>query len=543
MPKTTKGTTKETATGTARGKVGAAAKTARAARAIRASLALAACLAAAPAPAYAKAAVPRAEARVKKKDAKGFVVTIKAKGPADGFDLALSRDAAFSQVATLRLRSTGRLASWKRTYAKVGGKKKQVVKNSYEEYKQVGAYASYAVETMAVGEKTSVVDGSAEWTGVGPVRSARSTVYWGPKRSEYVVTATFETGKTAVYAKARVYDGQTPGAWSKAVVVGDAADAKAPARESGAKVRESASAKRARVEADARKIRAVVAQGKGARTIPKAKFSKSEKKRFDRIIAKLKDETPRGETVELRERDDYRSALRDMCRFNAYAYGRTGSLAFEYFTFIRTCFFTFDAGTVEKARDLRRLSTEKYLKDWARKAYAKGSKGLVLDQAGKVALAAKTVCDALEYDGRSEIETPKYDGTIAETASDADRYEAFAEIRAAQIDGREPRLTKMTVPGNNVGVAIRTGKGVCEDYADMFDAVCEAAGVECVVVEGCFPKPKEETGGAGLHAWNAVRLGGRWYHVDVTWSDGSGELKFGPKRSSFDRTITPFLYF
>lgn len=126
MPKTTKGTTKETAAGTARGKVGAAAKAsraARAARAIRASLALAACLAAAPAPASAKAAVPRAEARVKKKDAKGFVVTIKAKGSADGFDLALSRDAAFSQAATLRLRSTGRLASWKRTYAKVGGKR------------------------------------------------------------------------------------------------------------------------------------------------------------------------------------------------------------------------------------------------------------------------------------------------------------------------------------------------------------------------------------------------------------------------------------
>ncbi len=50
--------------------------------------------------------------------------------------------------------------------------------------------------------------------------------------------------------------------------------------------------------------------------------------------------------------------------------------------------------------------------------------------------------------------------------------------------------------------------GVCEAYAWLFDILCKANGIPCVILEG------------GNHAWNYVQMeDGKWYLVDTTWDD------------------------
>ncbi|MBR5006592.1 MAG: hypothetical protein IKY07_05840 [Clostridia bacterium] len=58
---------------------------------------------------------------------------------------------------------------------------------------------------------------------------------------------------------------------------------------------------------------------------------------------------------------------------------------------------------------------------------------------------------------------------------------------------------------------LATGTGVCQAYAELFAVYMEEAGFETKMVTG--------TAGGDAHAWNAVKLNGAWYYVDVTWDD------------------------
>lgn len=64
--------------------------------------------------------------------------------------------------------------------------------------------------------------------------------------------------------------------------------------------------------------------------------------------------------------------------------------------------------------------------------------------------------------------------------------------------------------------ALVNGGAVCDGYSKAFQLLCKRLGVECTVVEGTSEFNKDEDNG---HMWNCVRLGGEWYHTDVTWND------------------------
>lgn len=70
------------------------------------------------------------------------------------------------------------------------------------------------------------------------------------------------------------------------------------------------------------------------------------------------------------------------------------------------------------------------------------------------------------------------------------------------------------------GTAGRTGTAgpVCEGYARAFKVLCDATGIECVLVDG----QAVNNSGTGPHMWNYVQVGSNWYAVDVTWNDPSG---------------------
>ncbi len=63
------------------------------------------------------------------------------------------------------------------------------------------------------------------------------------------------------------------------------------------------------------------------------------------------------------------------------------------------------------------------------------------------------------------------------------------------------------------------GVGVCEGIAKSVKLLCDALGVWCVIA---VSDNNPEKGVKYRHTWNVVRLGGRYYHLDVTFDNSLG---------------------
>lgn len=70
---------------------------------------------------------------------------------------------------------------------------------------------------------------------------------------------------------------------------------------------------------------------------------------------------------------------------------------------------------------------------------------------------------------------------------------------------------------------LKTKKGVCQGYATLFAVVAEKVGLEAVVIPGTSKSHPAHIGkgpGASDHAWNAVKIDGKWKLLDATWGAG-----------------------
>ncbi len=70
--------------------------------------------------------------------------------------------------------------------------------------------------------------------------------------------------------------------------------------------------------------------------------------------------------------------------------------------------------------------------------------------------------------------------------------------------------------------AILQGRAVCDGYSFAAKYIFDAIGIKCGVVggmgSGVLPGGRKEE---GRHAWNVIEIDGHWYHLDVTYNDGS----------------------
>lgn len=64
------------------------------------------------------------------------------------------------------------------------------------------------------------------------------------------------------------------------------------------------------------------------------------------------------------------------------------------------------------------------------------------------------------------------------------------------------------------------GVGVCEGIAKTVKLLCDRLGVWCIVA---LSDNNPEKGIKYRHTWNVVRVGGRYYHLDVTFDNSLGE--------------------
>ncbi len=77
-------------------------------------------------------------------------------------------------------------------------------------------------------------------------------------------------------------------------------------------------------------------------------------------------------------------------------------------------------------------------------------------------------------------------------------------------------------------------RAVCEGYGDLFKAMGEKAGLEIVKISG-YAKGYGHTQGKSFtetnHAWNAIKIDGKWRLFDATWGHGHGITENGKLKS------------
>ena len=89
------------------------------------------------------------------------------------------------------------------------------------------------------------------------------------------------------------------------------------------------------------------------------------------------------------------------------------------------------------------------------------------------------------------------------------------------------------------------GVGVCEGIAKSVKALCDALGLWCMIaVSDANPDKKIKY----RHAWNIVRIGGRYYHMDATFDNSLGHEEavrydyFNLEDKQFFRDHEPVIY-
>ncbi|GHV76026.1 hypothetical protein AGMMS49942_08470 [Spirochaetia bacterium] len=89
--------------------------------------------------------------------------------------------------------------------------------------------------------------------------------------------------------------------------------------------------------------------------------------------------------------------------------------------------------------------------------------------------------------------------------------------------------------------------GVCSGYVSVFNEMCRLAGIGSIGISG-YSKGfgyGGTIGGQTDHEWNAVKLNGKWYLVDVTWDAGNLDRRTFIKNYSAEWLFLdsrPFLY-
>lgn len=86
-------------------------------------------------------------------------------------------------------------------------------------------------------------------------------------------------------------------------------------------------------------------------------------------------------------------------------------------------------------------------------------------------------------------------------------------------------------PNQDAQTVFKSRKGVCAGYANLLSALGAANNDKIVVVDG---DARDQTGdrltGTG-HAWNAAKVAGKWYLIDVCWDSGFTDRDNGFKKA------------
>lgn len=101
----------------------------------------------------------------------------------------------------------------------------------------------------------------------------------------------------------------------------------------------------------------------------------------------------------------------------------------------------------------------------------------------------------------------KYEG-MATYAAIGSFVHNFLEYDKSYV-GKLPKLSEI----------VKDKKGVCTEYAKLYDSMARVAGIPSLVIDGAACGEYEECQG---HSWNMIFVNGGWIEVDPTWNLMSG---------------------
>ena len=115
-----------------------------------------------------------------------------------------------------------------------------------------------------------------------------------------------------------------------------------------------------------------------------------------------------------------------------------------------------------------------------------------------------------------------YKEIIKDGMSDTEKVTAIHDYLIYHADyTANGDTTQATERNCRVAGLVLDGSAVCSGYANTFYLFCKAAGLDCEYVRGESVPKKDDFG----HAWNRVKVDGKWYYVDCTWDDPVGGHK------------------
>ena len=142
--------------------------------------------------------------------------------------------------------------------------------------------------------------------------------------------------------------------------------------------------------------------------------------------------------------------------------------------------------------------------------------------AAKTEMENKLNAALLEFDRHISKHSAQYDRELAAFRWLADRVKYDYDAAEAEKLGRTADFRAFSAYGaivtDRMSDGKKTAKAVCEGYSRAFNLLLSRTGIESTLVSGTF--------GGGRHMWNAVRIDGKWYNVDVTTCDTEDELGY-----------------
>lgn len=93
-------------------------------------------------------------------------------------------------------------------------------------------------------------------------------------------------------------------------------------------------------------------------------------------------------------------------------------------------------------------------------------------------------------------------------------------------------------PQDRILKALKTKKGICWDYALIYNEIANLVGVKSVVIQG-YTKQNGKVD-TMAHAWCASKIGNKWYLFDPTWGSGYvNNNKYTPKINNIHYKVDP----
>lgn len=129
----------------------------------------------------------------------------------------------------------------------------------------------------------------------------------------------------------------------------------------------------------------------------------------------------------------------------------------------------------------------------------------------RIGLEGSYCIDEDEYSAVSRQIDQRVDEWLKNVPANEDEYSTVKYLYEYLIDSTE--YDKNAENNQNICSVFLGGRSVCQGYAKAFQYLLNKMGIQALLVTGFTNGDR--------HAWNLVRVNGKYYYIDPTWGDAS----------------------